>query len=72
VPPTPGSDPSALTWRKSSFSADGECVEVAVLDGYVAVRNSNDPGADALLFTFGEIGAWVAGIKAGEFDDLLT
>lgn len=68
-------DLSALIWRKSSFSG-GEgvgdaCVEVAaVSDGRIAVRNSNDRGAGVVFFTRAEMAAYLAGVKAGEFDDL--
>ncbi|WP_067541272.1 DUF397 domain-containing protein [Nocardia crassostreae] len=69
------SDPSQhlrFAWRKSSFSGpNGNCVEAARLpDGSVAVRNSNDPDAGILLFRKSEMAAWIAGCKAGEFDDL--
>jgi hypothetical protein len=59
-------------WRKSTFSLDqGNCVEVTALaGGGFAVRNSNDLGAGALLFTRAEMAAWIEGCKAGEFDDL--
>ncbi|MGH3779224.1 MAG: DUF397 domain-containing protein [Pseudonocardiaceae bacterium] len=65
-----------VQWRKSSFSEDGgsngsTCVEVAALpDGRVAVRNSNHPGAGVVFFTRAEMGAWLKGVKAGQFDDL--
>ena len=64
--------PFATTrWRKSSFSGISECVEVAELDdGRIGVRNSNAPDAGTVLFTRGEIDAFVKGVKAGEFDDL--
>jgi hypothetical protein len=49
----------------------GNCVEVAALaDGAVAVRNSRDPGGPALVYTRGELAAFVAGARNGEFDDL--
>lgn len=58
-------------WRKSSYSGQGgSCVEVAEDDDRIAVRNSNHPDAGTLHFTRDEMSAWIAGIKAGEFDDL--
>lgn len=63
-------------WRKSSFSGGsngggGDCVETAALpDGRIAVRNSNTPDAGTVYFTRAEMTAWLAGVKAGEFDDL--
>ncbi|USQ84797.1 DUF397 domain-containing protein [Streptomyces phaeoluteigriseus] len=60
-------------WIKSSHSnAEGNCVEVAVLDGGgVALRNSRDPEGPALVYTPAEVAAFVAGAKGGEFDHLL-
>ncbi|OQD53191.1 DUF397 domain-containing protein [Streptomyces phaeoluteigriseus] len=60
-------------WIKSSHSnAEGNCVEVAVLDGGgVAMRNSRDPEGPALIYTPAEVAAFVAGAKGGEFDHLL-
>jgi hypothetical protein len=59
-------------WRKSSFSATAECVAVADVGGEVALRNSNGPEWATLVFGRGGLAAWVAGCKAGEFDDLTT
>jgi hypothetical protein len=39
-------------------------------DVQIAVRNSNHPDAGVVFFTRAEMGAWIKGIKAGEFDDL--
>ena len=63
----------SVTWRKSRASnASGDCIEVAALDsGAVAVRNSRDPNGPALIYTRAEIAAFIAGAKAGEFDDLV-
>ncbi|MGA4838151.1 DUF397 domain-containing protein [Streptomyces sp. G45] len=57
-------------WRKSSHSGgNGNCVEIAVLDGGdVAVRNSRFPEGPALIYTKDEIAAFLAGAKGGEFD----
>ena len=65
-------DQLRLTWRKSRYSnPSGNCVEVAVLpDGEIAVRNSRYPWRPALIYTRGEIAAFLAGVKAAEFDDL--
>lgn len=61
-------------WRKSSFSEEnhgGECVEVTALSGgEVGLRDSKHPERGHFVFTRSEIAAWVAGVKAGEFDDL--
>ncbi|MFI5640724.1 DUF397 domain-containing protein [Streptomyces goshikiensis] len=59
-------------WVKSSASiGNGNCVEVAALDGGgVAVRNSRFPDGPALVFTAAEIEAFVDGAKRSEFDHL--
>ena len=61
-----------LTWRKSRASNPrGDCVELAKLQGGgIAVRNSRNPHGPALVYTPAEIAAFLAGAKAGEFDDL--
>jgi hypothetical protein len=46
------------------------CVELAAVDGGVAVRDSKDPDGRVLHFTRGEMLAFLQGAKAGEFDDL--
>ncbi len=63
-----------LTWRKSTASNyQGNCVEVAVLaDGGVAVRNSRFPDGPRITYTRAEMAAFVQGVQAGEFDDLLA
>lgn len=59
-----------LTWRKSTFSMQGDCVEVADLgNNSIAMRNSNRPEDGYVAFTRREIGAFLRGIVAGEFDD---
>ena len=59
----------SLHWRRSTLCADAGCVEVARRDGVIAVRDSKDPGSGALSYTPAEWAAFIAGVKAGEFDD---
>lgn len=65
-------EPGRVRWRKSTFTLNGDCVTVGKLGDRIAVRNSNDPDGGTLFFTRSEIAAWIAGVKAGEFDDLVT
>lgn len=59
-----------LVWRKSSYSDDQgyNCVEVAVLDDQIVVRDSKDPDGPTLAFTPGEWRAFIDGVKDSEFD----
>lgn len=60
---------SSAAWRKSSHSSNNDnCVEIAVVHGQVAVRDSKDPNGPALLFTAAEWDAFLAGARDGEFD----
>ena len=65
-------DLSNAVWRKSSRSGgQGNCVEVAALDGdTVAVRDSKNPTGPALSFTAAEWNAFLAGTRDGRFDPL--
>lgn len=62
--------PHGLAFRKSSFSTDQQaCVEVAdAPDGSRWVRDSKDRSGPTHYFTATEWAAFVAGVKAGEFD----
>ena len=56
-------------FRVSSFCSYGNCVEVGRSDdGAVLVRDTKDRAQHALAFTDEEWAAFVAGVKAGEFD----
>jgi hypothetical protein len=59
-------------WRTSSFTHSDNCVEVADLgDGLVGVRDDKlGDDSPVLSFTRAEMAAFLAGAKAGEFDDL--
>jgi Domain of unknown function (DUF397) len=61
-----------LHWRTSSFTDNGTCVEVADLpDGGRLVRDTKLGEASPVLqYTAAEWRAFIAGVKAGEFDDL--
>jgi hypothetical protein len=65
---------SGVVWRKSAASnPTGNCVELAELpSGAIAVRNSRSPYGPVLVYTRAEIAAFLAGVRAGEFDDLVA
>jgi hypothetical protein len=55
-----------LTWVKSSYSSGSadNCVEVALVGGGFAVRDSKDPNGPVLGFTADEWRAFVGDVKA--------
>ena len=55
-------------WVKSSFSANGACVEVDRQPDVIRVRDSKDPEGAVLSFLPGEWNAFLCGARAGEFD----
>jgi hypothetical protein len=63
-----------IIWRRPRGVAEGEpCVETAELpDGTIAIRKSDDHDAGIVVYTRAEIDAFVKGVKAGEFDDLIV
>ena len=61
-------DLSSAVWRKSTFSGTNGCVEVAFVQGRVAVRDSKQRGGPVLVFTDHEWEAFLRGARAGEFD----
>jgi Domain of unknown function (DUF397) len=64
----PGSNAVGLSWRKSSASGSGDCVEVAAQDGHVLLRDSKREHLRALMFTFSEWDAFLSGARSGRFD----
>ncbi len=60
-------DLSRARWRKSSYSGNtGNCVEVAITDSVVGVRDSKDSQGPVLVLTSDEWRAFVCGAKAQE------
>jgi hypothetical protein len=59
---------NGATWHKSTYSAENGCVEVAFVDGHIAVRDSKDQHGPILVFTPVEWRAFLGGARAGEFD----
>lgn len=57
-------DLSKAQWHKSSLSAgDGNCVEVAEVDGLVAVRDTKDRQRGALVFTADEWQSFIDSLR---------
>ena len=63
-------DLSRAVWRKSTQSYTNGCVEVAFVDGHVAVRDSKNRSGPVLVFTPFEWTAFLGGVRDGEFDHL--
>jgi hypothetical protein len=55
-------------WYKSSFSMQVNCVEVSVRDDDNRLIRSSRSRMHMLAFTKAEWDAFIAGVKAGEFD----
>ncbi|MGY0061629.1 DUF397 domain-containing protein [Streptomyces sp. LZ34] len=62
---------ASIQWRKSSFSGgDGpECVELARSADIILIRESDDPQV-VLTTARPGLAAFIAGVKAGDFDHL--
>lgn len=58
---------SSPTWRKSSFSDNGHCVELADLgDGLIGIRDSKLGDASPVLrLAPAAVAAWLADARAG-------
>ena len=66
-------DISQTVWQKSTLSSyNGSCFEIArLLSDRVGVRDTKDNGSGpVLIFNQNEWSAFVAGVKAGEFDSI--
>jgi hypothetical protein len=61
-------DLADVDWRKSTWSRANGCVEVAFVDGRVAVRDSKDRRGPVLVFSAVEWDAFIGGVRDGEFN----
>jgi hypothetical protein len=63
-------DIRSAAWRKSTRSsgAGSNCVEVAVLDTVVGVRDSKDRNGPMLVFTATQWSEFLNGARSGRFD----
>ncbi|MFF2654171.1 DUF397 domain-containing protein [Streptomyces sp. NPDC058045] len=64
--PKPDLDLSNADWRSTS-GGRGE-VQIAFVEGFIALRNGGHPHSPSLIFAPDEWGAFVLGARAGEFD----
>lgn len=61
---------NALTWRRTTHCSNSACLDVARDGDHVVLRSSTDPDGPRLRLTPAEFGAFLAGVRAGQFDDL--
>jgi hypothetical protein len=62
-----GGSQADLAWRHSSFCSNNTCVQVAMTDDAVLIRDSKHPDVAPLRFSSAEWSDFVAGVAAGEF-----
>jgi hypothetical protein len=56
------------TWRTSTRSRQGECVEVRLVGSGIQVRDTKHRDGAVLTFTAAEWTAFTGGVRDGEFD----
>jgi len=62
-------DWTKVTWHKSRRSgADGGCLEVAMTEEVVGVRDSKNPAGAVLTFDADTWRGFIAALKRGDFD----
>jgi Domain of unknown function (DUF397) len=63
-------DLARATWRKSSYSSGGGqgCVEIAVIPGAVAIRDSKDPDGPVHVVSPEAFCDLISRIKRGDLD----
>jgi hypothetical protein len=63
-------DLSRAVWRKSTLSSTGNCIEVAIAQGRVAVRDSKDRTGPTLVFDPADWETFVADVRKGSIDPM--
>jgi hypothetical protein len=58
------------TWRKATFCASGECIEVSQQSGAILVRDSVQPHGTVLTYQASDWQTLVRSIKDGALDSL--
>ena len=66
----PAGNNSQFSWRKASFCAANQCVEVAVWRGMLIVRGAEKSSGPMLSYTTRQWQAFIHEIKAGRFDSI--
>lgn len=62
------SQPVNVDWHTSTFCAAGNCIQVAEIDGSIAVRDSKNPQGPVLRYSPAEWQAFLDGVENGDFD----
>jgi len=57
-----------LDWKTARLCNSGTCVEIAVTDSQVYVRDNKHTEKEPLSFTHDEWRTFVGAVRAGEFD----
>ncbi|MFE6689356.1 DUF397 domain-containing protein [Streptomyces sp. NPDC057743] len=63
----PELDLSRAEWQSSTRGVGGD-LQIAFVEGYIAMRNGRSPEIPALIFTPAEWRGFVLGAREGEFD----
>ena len=58
---------ASQVWRKSSFCADGACVEVSLFEGQILMRDGKNTDQPALRVTKAEWREFLDGVRDGAF-----
>jgi len=70
----PASSLTGAAWEAGRHGdLQASCAQLAELPGgSIAMRGSRDPEGPALIYTYAELEAFIAGAKDGDFDNLIA